>query len=144
MRALPDLACGVRSVWRTWRSHTDYGHVATVEMPARILGRAQQTLPDTTRHKLIEARFRDRRLPGIDDRYLFIADVDSDDFAALLGEASGQRHSDVTKSEHCNFHPNSPHFRPVTITLGRADQVRAKRFLFGLSGYPIVGSPGSN
>ena len=74
--------------------------------PARILRRAQQTFPDSTSDKLIETGLRDRRLTGIDDRHFFIADVDTDDFVAFPGEASGRRHADVTKSEHRNFHLN--------------------------------------
>jgi hypothetical protein len=44
---------------------------------------------------------------------------------AVPGQAGSRRHADVTKSEHCNFHP-------VTIALGRAAPVQAK----GLSPKP--------
>ena len=131
MGNLRDKAHVVRSVRRTGRSHSDYGHGTAVEMPARILRRAQQPIPNSTCYKLFETGLRNRRLTRIDDRHFFIADVDTNDFVAVPREARSRRHPDVTESEHRNFHP-------VTIAWAVPSTCKQKGCYRGLSGYSIV------
>lgn len=71
--SLHDKAQIARTIRRVGRSDADYGDGATVEISTRILGRAQQTSPNSTLYRLIETGLRDRRLTGIDERHLRIA-----------------------------------------------------------------------
>jgi hypothetical protein len=83
------------------------GHEDGLAVPRRLRvvgGESQATGLHVAHHERLEAWLEDRDVPVLEPRHLVLVDVRAHDVVAVVGKARGRHQSDVSGSDHADFH----------------------------------------
>lgn len=93
----------MRTIDAAWRADADNRDVAIIQLIADLGRCFQQSVGAGLGDQIVKARLIDRGLAGIEQFNFGRADVDTQNFMALAGNASGRSTAHVTEAENGDF-----------------------------------------